>query len=940
MRLKSVLAVMLVLAIVGGCSGCKGKKAKGAGASSADLKAFGSPKDLGVGEDVYMHQSLDMEGKYLLYSIRRDPKEGWGFNHGMELYSYNMELNIKLPLGKLGRSDTFGFITLGEKVMIAVAKTVDTDDNGDVDERDGNALYVMAPDGLDDEPVSPVRKHVTGYWGDPRGELVIFSTADHWEGKVVPPPKEGEKEKEPDWSGVAYTWSFETKATNELGRCLAFYGVSPDGEQFACLPPDGVGDKSIEVLIIPRDGTGNSKATLPTTKDAQVTPLGGGRLAYTRIESSSTGERRTLWIHGADGKDVRVTSTSVDTDILRPLADGGMLFLSRAEYTVDDKSMLRAISGDGAKVKDLLTIKGSDLLQMPILTGDGKMFSYAVFPIDSFEANPKGVLWVASAKEKAKWRPAKEVAEEKIAGLGETIVEALQKALDDGSPVKEDAISVDVPGKRAVLPMAIKEEVTDASLMEAAKSVRSAVMPVLAKEGYSAVLPLDGHKDAVAVMRWHPEFGRHLTYFVAYGNWVPVRDEYDIVVEDLVYKKLPGCRDPRLVQLHCNGWIAAVKDLKTESLDLVCRADPLDPGMKVREGREAVSGVAPGGEAISFDVIADKVDPRRSHRSTFELQIFKGSQQTPFYDASWAEATTAWIEVLRGIPGSEVVPTTKLHYFAMGDETFLPLAKWFPSTVVRQEQHLDTHIFIDEEGTPAMEDKEAWDALATALMDSFTPFLEEHDLDNLEKVRVSLYKGQLLMTEMWHKTPEEIAIEGCDLGNGDACYQLGLIMMEKGQKMAADYAFYDGCDMGSELACEVISGAGASTGGGGAAKPAAEPEEEEPALKKKSALPPGATKEPGKAPSLKKSEIQAAIRENLPEVKYCFQKEAAGSGQMAVTVKISIDGKGQVEGVAVKHSNVTQSIETCVLQAVRRITFPEPPDGQPLKLSYPFTYVP
>ena len=936
MRLKSLMVVVLVLALAGGC---KGKKAKGAGASSGDLKAFGSPKDLGLGEDVYMHQSIDREGKYLLYSIRRDPKEGWGFNHGMELYSYNLELNIKLPLGKLGRSSTFGFVYLGEKEMLAVAKTVDTDDNGDVDERDGNALYVMAPDGLDDEPVSPVRKHVTGYWGDPKGELVIFATADHWEGKVVPPPKEGEKEKEPDWSGVAYTWNFVTKETNELGRCLAFYGVSPDGEQFACLQPDGVGKDGITVTVIPRDGTGNSTVTLPTTRDAQVVPLGGGRLAFTKVESSSTGDRRTLWIRGADGKDARVTSTSVDTDILRPLADGGVLFLSRAEYTVDDKNMLRAISGDGSKVKDLLTLPGADLLHMPVLSGTGKLFSYAIFPTDSFEANPKGIVWLATAKEKAKPRPAAEVAEEKIAGLGETIVEALRKAIDDGSPVKEDEISVNVPGKRAVLPMAIKEEVTDASLLEAAKSLRGAVMPVLAKEGYSAVLPLDGHADAVAVMHWHPEFGRHLTYFVAYNNWVPVRDEYDIVIEDLVYRKLPGCADPRLVQLHCAGWLAAVKDLGTESLDLVCRADPLDPGMKVREGREAVTGVAPGNEAISMDVIADKVDPRRSHRSTFSLLIFKGSQQLPFYDSSWAEATVAWIEVLRGIPGGEVVPTTKLHYFAKGDEQFIPLAKWFPSTVVRQEQHLDTHIFIDEEGTPPMEDKEGWDALATALMESFTPFLEEHDPDNLEKVRVNLYKGQLLMSEMWHKTPEELAIEGCDLGNGDACYQLGLIMMEKGQKMAADYAFYDGCDMGSELACEVISGAGASTSTAGA-KPAPEPEAGEPALKKKTALPPGATKEPPKAASLKKSEIQAAIRENLPEVKYCFQKEAAGTGQMAVTVRIGIDGKGKVETVAVKHSNVSQSIETCVLQAVRRIAFPEPPVGQPIKLSYPFTYVP
>lgn len=937
MRTGSLVVLVVVLAFASGCSSCGGKKAKGAGAASGALKAFGKPADLGTGEDAYMAQALDLEGKYLLYSIRRDPKEGWGFNHGMELYNFNLELNIKLPLGKLGRSDTYGFVYLAGKEMVAVAKTVDTNDDGDVDERDGNALYVMAPDGLDDEPVSPVKKHVTGYWGDPRGELVIFATADHWEGKVVPPPKEGEKEKEPDWSGIAYTWNFETKETREIGRCLEFYGVSPDGEQFACLPPEGVG-KEIEAVLISRDLAQKKKVKLPTTRDAQVVPLGGGRLAYTKVEQSTTGTRNTLWVKDAGGGDVRVTSQSVDTRILKTLADGGVVFLSRSQYSVDDKTMLRALSGDGSKVKDLLTIKGDVELQIPVMTGNGRLFCHAQFPEETFEAIPKGVLMMAKAGEKARSQPAKAVAEERIAGLGETIVENLGKALKDGSAVQKQSMTVDVPMKRATLPLKIKGETNDDTLMEAALSVREPVTGVLAKEGYDAVLPVEGY-DAIAVFKWHEEFQRHLSYLVAYSNWLPVREEYDIVVEDLEFLKLPGCRDPRLVQLHCTGWVVAVSTLPASELEFVCRADPLDPSMKLREGKGTVEGVAPGSEAVLFDVIADKVDPRRSHRSIFDLYMFAGGSRVPYYDASWAEATKAWIEVLRQIPGN-VLPTKKLYPFATGNETQLPLALWFPSTVVRQEQHLDVHLFIDEEGTPAMEAKEEWDALATTAMESFAPFLEEYDPERLDKVRVSLYKGQLLMTEMWHKTAEELAIEGCDTGDGDACYQLGLIMQEKGKKMAAEYAFYDACDMGSVEACDILSGAGSGAADGtGAKAPEAEPAEEPGALKKKAFVPPEAAKGPAKLPGLKKSEIQATIRSHLPEVKYCFEKEGA-SKQMQVTVKILTDEKGKVTSVGVKHSNATKPIEACVVQAVSRITFPEPPDGQPIKLSYPFTFNP
>jgi hypothetical protein len=36
---------------------------------------------------------------------------------------------------------------------------------------------------------------------------------------------------------------------------------------------------------------------------------------------------------------------------------------------------------------------------------------------------------------------------------------------------------------------------------------------------------------------------------------------------------------------------------------------------------------------------------------------------------------------------------------------------------------------------------------------------------------------------------------------------------------------------------------------------------------------------------------------------------------------------------------VGESIQACVIQAVKRIEFPAPPDGEPIKVNYPFSFV-
>lgn len=931
MRSSVVIALAAALISLGGC---KGKKAKFAPAPAGDLEAFSAPEDLGIGEDVYRAMATDLEGKHLLYANERDPKEGWGWGHGLQLNNYNTELKIKLPLGKLGRSTQFGFVYIEEEPMLAVVRTVDTNGDGDVDGEDANQLLVMAPDGLDEEPVSTAGEHVVTFSPDPQGELLYYATTDYWEGKKL---KKGQDPPEESLLKV-YSWNTRTKETRPLGECLQFYGVSPDGKQTAFLEPGGVdlSKPSLTVKLVSRDGQQKSTVKLPTTGDQQVLPLGEDKVAFTRSVQSSTGIRRVLFVRTAEGEDVQVTSPTVDTQILGGLGDGGVLFLSRAQYSVDDKSMVRALSGDGKKVYDLLEVKGDRPLELPLVAGNGAFFAYAQFPEESFAATPEAKVLIARAEDRPRSHPASEVAEERIAGLGETIVNKLAEALGKDSAVKVDGMSASVPMKRVIMPLEIDGEVSDEALMDAVQSVRDTVAPVLAEEGYDGVFPADGHPDAVGVMKYHEEFGKHLSYLVAYGHWLPVREEYDLVVEDLVFKKMPGCADPRMVQLHAAGWLAAVEDIGASKLELLTRATPIDPNMKVREGKETIEAVKPGDAAVSFDVIADKVDPRRSHRSHFDMLIFADGKQVPYYDASWAEATRAWIEVLRGLPG-EVLPTKKLEVYAMGDETVRPLAKWFPSTVVRQEQHLDVHLFLDDT-SPSIDEKETWDALADKLMEHFTPFLEQYDPENVMKLRVSLYKGPSQITEAWHMTPEEKHTFGCENGDGESCYQLALIYQEQEKKMSAEMTFYEACDLGHELACEVVTGGAAPEAGtGDSRKKKDEPAPEE-KPKKKSSLPPALAGPAQEAPSLKKSEIQAAIKGHIAKIQSCFAKVEVDSGN--ISVRITIDGKGKVTAATVKHSNVgSQAVEKCVLLQVKMIPFPPTPDGEDFTFSYPFTYV-
>ncbi|MFH1434182.1 MAG: hypothetical protein ABIJ56_00565, partial [Pseudomonadota bacterium] len=216
--------------------GCKGKNKNYMGnLDFKDIRSVAQPVELPLSEDEYEMAQLGPEAEVLLYIVSREVKEGWGLGHGLELISYNLEKNLKLPLGKLGRSTLVKVIQLGDELKNAVAKTVDTDGNGDIDERDANQLYITATYGLEDEPVSPVGTHTIGVWQDPLAEWVVFATSADWEGRRK---KKSEIDNPIDPTPIVWGWDPETKGSFELARCEKFCGFSPDGLQYCCFLPD------------------------------------------------------------------------------------------------------------------------------------------------------------------------------------------------------------------------------------------------------------------------------------------------------------------------------------------------------------------------------------------------------------------------------------------------------------------------------------------------------------------------------------------------------------------------------------------------------------------------------------------------------------------------------------------------------------------------------
>jgi TonB family protein len=119
------------------------------------------------------------------------------------------------------------------------------------------------------------------------------------------------------------------------------------------------------------------------------------------------------------------------------------------------------------------------------------------------------------------------------------------------------------------------------------------------------------------------------------------------------------------------------------------------------------------------------------------------------------------------------------------------------------------------------------------------------------------------------------------------------------------------------------------------AKAASQPAEMEPV--------PERAREPERPDLLSRTTIQRVIRLHKKEVQLCYERELHNKPDLGgrVTLHFSIGATGQVVAAHVSQSTLQNaSAERCIVQAVKRWTFPKPADRQAVTITYPFVLRP
>lgn len=95
--------------------------------------------------------------------------------------------------------------------------------------------------------------------------------------------------------------------------------------------------------------------------------------------------------------------------------------------------------------------------------------------------------------------------------------------------------------------------------------------------------------------------------------------------------------------------------------------------------------------------------------------------------------------------------------------------------------------------------------------------------------------------------------------------------------------------------------------------------------------------------TLDKDIVRRIVRAHINEVRGCYilalDRNAETRGRVAIA--FTIDGKGKVRAPSVEDDTILDSdLATCIVDAVRRWTFPKPEGGRDVTVSYPFVLYP
>ena len=96
--------------------------------------------------------------------------------------------------------------------------------------------------------------------------------------------------------------------------------------------------------------------------------------------------------------------------------------------------------------------------------------------------------------------------------------------------------------------------------------------------------------------------------------------------------------------------------------------------------------------------------------------------------------------------------------------------------------------------------------------------------------------------------------------------------------------------------------------------------------------------------SLDRSLVDAVIKRNMAQIRYCYQRELTKNPSLAgkITIKFVIAKDGSVSQATTKTSTMDNTVvESCIAGRVQKMTFPEPEPGSGVVIvTYPFLFSP
>src|SRR5690606_36520632 len=94
--------------------------------------------------------------------------------------------------------------------------------------------------------------------------------------------------------------------------------------------------------------------------------------------------------------------------------------------------------------------------------------------------------------------------------------------------------------------------------------------------------------------------------------------------------------------------------------------------------------------------------------------------------------------------------------------------------------------------------------------------------------------------------------------------------------------------------------------------------------------------------SLSREVIRRVIQRHINEVRFCYEQELNQRPDLEGRVMVSfiISATGAVQSAGVGNSTISNArVEGCIVQAVRRWTFPAPDGGGVVGVNYPFVLI-